>query len=135
MPDEIPKILEKTYTVTAAEAIHFMGDQALPVLSTPALLTWIELSCRENASPMLPPGSDTVGISVELKHLAATPVGAEVKVVSRLAKIEGRIYSFEAEAFDATEKIGEASHQRASVNVTKFTQRVKEKQQKLAVGK
>lgn len=132
MPDESLKVLEKTYTVTDQEAIHFMGADALPVLSTPSLVNWMELTCRENAAPLLNPGDDTVGLSVHIKHLAATPVGMQVKVVSKLSKVEGRIYSFQVEAFDAIEKIGEAAHQRASVSVVKFAERVRSKKQRLA---
>jgi fluoroacetyl-CoA thioesterase len=132
MPNEVPKVLEKTYTVTDQEAIHFMGSGAVPVLSTPSLVNWMELTSRENAAPLLNPGDDTVGLSVQIKHLAATPVGIQVKIISTLTQVEGRIYSFQITAFDAAEKIGEATHQRASVSVAKFTERVKSKQQKLS---
>src|SRR5512146_1792192 len=98
MPDESPKILEKNYTVTDQEAIHFMGAGALPVLSTPSLVNWMELTSRENAASLLNPGDDTVGLSVHIKHLAATPLGMMVKVVSKLTRVEGRIYSFQVEA-------------------------------------
>ena len=132
MPDERPKILEKSYTVTDREAIHFMGAGALPVLSTPALVNWMELTSRENAANLLNPGDDTVGLSVHIKHLAATPLGMKVKVVSKLTRVEGRIYSFQVEAFDALEKIGEATHQRASVNIAKFAERVQAKKERIA---
>ena len=129
MPDET-RVLEKTYSVTDQEAIHFMGPGVLPALSTPALLMWMELTSRENARPLLAAGEDTVGISVEMKHLAPTPVGMQVRVVSRLVKTEGRIYTFSIEAFDGLEKIAEATHQRASVPVAKFASRVESKNEK-----
>jgi predicted thioesterase len=104
-----------------------MGTAAPPVLSTPALLLWMEMTSRECVNELLQSGQDTVGVSVTLKHLAATPVGQQVRVVSKLVGIEGRIYSFEIEAFDEAEKIGEATHQRASVLVAKFGERVRAK--------
>ena len=127
MSDTLPKIFEKTYTVTDDLAVHFMGSEAPPVLSTPALLLWMEMTGREGIKEMLPEGQDTVGVGVTLKHLAATPVGGKVRVVARLVKIEGRIYSLEIEAFDEAEKVGEATHQRAAVNIAKFAERVRAK--------
>jgi len=127
MSNTLPKVYEKAYTVTDDLAVHFMGAAAPPVLSTPALLLWMEMTSRECVNELLQSGQDTVGVSVTLKHLAATPVGQQVRVVSKLVGIEGRIYSFEIEAFDEAEKIGEATHQRASVLVAKFGERVRAK--------
>jgi predicted thioesterase len=126
---DLPKVFEKSYTVTDDVAVHFMGAQAPPVLSTPGLLAWMELASRECVSALLGPGQDTVGVSVTLKHLAPTPVGAEVRVVTKLVGVEGRIYTFEIEAFDETEKIAEATHHRASIVVAKFADRVRAKMQ------
>ena len=128
MPDTLPKILEKTYTVTNDLAVHFMGTEAPPVLSTPALLFWMEMTSRANIQELLQPGQDTVGVGVTLKHLAATPVGGEVRIVTKLVKVDGRLYTLEIEAFDETEKVGEASHQRAAITVAKFAERVRAKQ-------
>src|SRR5450432_4385950 len=106
MSEEV-KVLEKHYVVTDAEAVHFMGPDVIPVLSTPSMILWMELTSRENAGPLLQPGDDTVGMTVDIKHLAATPVGMKVRVISKLTRVEGRVYSFEVEAFDESEKIGE----------------------------
>ena len=124
---DLPKVFEKAYTVTDDVAIHFMGAQVPPVLSTPGLLAWMELASRECVREFLAAGQDTVGVSATLKHLAPTPVGATVRVVTKLVGVEGRIYSFEIEAFDKTEKIAEATHQRASVSVAKFAERLRAK--------
>jgi len=129
MPEET-RVLEKSYLVTEQEAINFMGPGVLPALSTPALLMWMELVSRENVSALLGAGEDTVGISVEMKHLAATPVGMRVRIVSRLVGVEGRIYTFDLEAFDAFDKIGEATHRRSSVPVARFASRVESKREK-----
>jgi len=129
VPEET-RVLEKSYLVTDQEAIHFMGPGVLPVLSTPSLLMWMELASRENVSQLLGAGEDTVGISVEMRHLAATPVGMRVRVVSRLVAVEGRVYTFDLEAFDAFDKIAEATHRRSSVPVAKFASRVESKKEK-----
>ena len=132
MPFQGPKVLEKTYVVTDAEAIHFLGPAVTPGLSTPSLVRWMELTSRENAAPLLNPGEDTVGVSVEVKHLAPTPVGMKVRVTSKLQRVEGRIYSFDIEAFDEMDKIGEATHTRASINVAKFAARLTAKKEKVS---
>jgi fluoroacetyl-CoA thioesterase len=124
------KTLEKTYLVTGAEAIHFLGPDVPLGLSTPSLVNWMELVSRENAQSLLNPGEDTVGVSVEVKHLAPTPVGMKVRVVSRLERVEGRMFSFTVEAFDEVDKIGEATHTRASINVAKFAGRIAAKREK-----
>lgn len=128
---EFPKVFEKSYIVTDREAIHFMGPGIPPVLSTPSLVMWMEMASRENAASLLSPGCDTVGLSVQIRHLAPTPVGAPVKIISRLTQAEGQVYSFEIEAFDTIDKIGEAAHRRASVNVEKFADRVRRKKESL----
>ena len=128
MSNALPKVFAKTYTVTDELAVHFMGTDAPPVLSTPALLLWMEMTSRESIKELLPDGQDTVGVGVTLKHLAATPVGGEVRVVTTLVNVEGRLYTLEIEAFDETEKVGVATHQRAAVNVAKFAERVRAKQ-------
>lgn len=123
----LPKVFEKIYTVTDELAVHFMGSEAPPVLSTPALLLWMEMTSREGIKELLLESQDTVGVGVTLKHLAATPVGMKVRVVARLVKIEGRSYALEIEAFDEVEKVGEATHQRAAVTMAKFAERVRAK--------
>jgi fluoroacetyl-CoA thioesterase len=123
-----PRILEMNYTVSGQEAIHFLGIEAPPALSTPGLVNWMELTSRENVRALLNPGDDTVGVSVEIKHLAPTPVGMRVRVVSKLQQVEGRMYSFAVEAFDEVEKIAEATHTRAAVNVARFAARIAAKQ-------
>ena len=61
-----PKIFEKTYVVTDTEAIHFLGPEVTPGLSTPSLVTWMELTSRENAASLLNAGEDGVGTHVRI---------------------------------------------------------------------
>jgi fluoroacetyl-CoA thioesterase len=132
MPEQADKIHETKFVVTDQEAIHFLGPDVPPVLSTPSLINMMELTSRENVRELLNDGEDTLGVSVNIKHLAATPVGMKVRVVSRLVKVDGRIYNFDLEAFDEFDKIGEGTHQRASVLVAKFSSRIQAKKEKSA---
>jgi predicted thioesterase len=119
-----PRVLERTFTVTDDLAVHFLGSEVTPALSTPGLVLWMELTSRENIASLLEEGEDTVGVSVSIKHLAPTPVGMKVRVVSRLVNVEGRVYSFAVEAYDEVEKVGEATHTRTSVSVMRFASRI-----------
>ncbi len=131
MPEPAVKVHQMDYVVKDQEAIHFMGPDVPSVLSTPALVNMMEMTSRENVRALLNEGEDTVGVSVNIKHLAATPVGMKVRVVSKLVRADGRIFSFDIEAFDEFDKIGEATHERASMLVAKFASRVRAKQEKV----
>ena len=132
MQEQADKIHEMEFVVTDQEAIHFLGPHVPPLLSTPSLVSMMEMTSRENVRALLKDGEDTLGVSVNIKHLAATPVGMKVRVVSRLVKVDGRIYTFEVEALDKFDKIGEGTHQRASVLVAKFAGRILAKKEKSA---
>jgi predicted thioesterase len=69
----------------------------------------------------------SVGVSMNLKHTAPTPLGMEVRAVTEVTAVEGRKITFKLEAFDAQEKIGEAVHERFIINAEKFNQRVEAK--------
>jgi predicted thioesterase len=127
MSDPENRVLEKTHLVGEQDSIHFLGPEVIPALATPTLVKWMELACRENIKALLAPGEDSVGVSVAIRHLAPTPIGMTVRVISKLASIQGRIYSFAVEAYDEMEKIAEGTHERASVRVTRFATRLAEK--------
>lgn len=75
----------------------------------------------------LQPGQQSVGIAMDLKHLAATPLGMEIRVKTEVTAVEGRKLTFQLEAFDEVEKIGEATHERFIIQADKFNARVVEK--------
>lgn len=107
-------------------ARHFFPD--LPdVFGTPYLVGLFEGVSAELMAPHLGPGEQSVGISMNLKHLAPTPLGMEVRARTEITQIEGRKLTFRLEAFDEKEKIGEAVHERFIINVEKFNQRVEAK--------
>ena len=101
-----------------------MGSGDLDVYATPAMICLMERSAVEVVSMHLPKGFTTVGTAVNIKHMAATPIGMEVKAVAELISVEGRKLTFKIEAFDASEKIGEGEHERYIVESTKFREKV-----------
>lgn len=72
-------------------------------------------------------GKTTVGVRVDIRHLAATPPGMKIVAGSRLKKIDGKILTFEVWADDERERIGEGIHERAVVDRARFVQKVESK--------
>ena len=120
-------ILQKDYWVTEEVTIKFMGSEVIPVLSTPALIMWLEMASREAAQPLLDSGEETVGINVQVKHLAPTPLGIKVRVKTKIVTVDGRRFCFKGEAFDEFGKIAEGSHERVRILVSKFAKSLESK--------
>lgn len=111
----------KVFNESSAEE---MGSGNLDVYATPAMISLMERSALSAVSLHLPNGYTTVGTAVNIKHMAATPVGMKVKAVAELICVEGRKLTFKVEAFDSKEKIGEGQHERYIVEATKFREKV-----------
>ena len=118
---------EFSLLVTGEVAIDFMGNQSARVLSTPHLIGYLELTCRNAVKNLLDAGYDTVGTHVDIKHLAATPIGLHVKFLAEVIAIEDRRILFRVEASDEKEKVAEGTHERFVVNVARFAERLKAK--------
>jgi fluoroacetyl-CoA thioesterase len=97
------------------------------VFGTPFLGGLFEGVSADLMAPHLGPGETSVGISMNLKHTAPTPLGMEVRAVTEVTQVEGRKITFKLAAFDEKEKIGEAVHERFIINEEKFNQRVEAK--------
>ena len=111
----------KVFNKNSAEE---MGSGDLNVYATPAMICLKERCAMSAVSLHLPKGYTTVGTAVNIKHMAATPIGMKVKAVAELIAIEGRKLTFKVEAFDAKEKIGEGQHERYIVESVKFREKV-----------
>jgi len=118
---------ESTLLVTAENAVSFLGVEGARVLGTPFLIGHIEFTARDSVLPFLEEGYDTVGTRVDVRHLAATPIGMRVTFRSELTGVEDRRLSFKVEAFDDKDRIGEGTHERAIINVAKFASRLQAK--------
>jgi predicted thioesterase len=125
---------ERAVTVGANMTTSFLWEGE-NVLSTPAMILEMEETCRlllkEQAMPE--PEWDSVGTIVDIRHLAATPVGAEVFLKATVAGVDGRRVMFEVEARDRLERIGEGRHERFIINVPKFRAKFEEKQKRLGL--
>jgi predicted thioesterase len=106
-----------------------IGSGLVPVLGTPVMINLLEAAALAAAERLLPPGHQSLGIHLDVRHFAATPVGMRVQATAELIGVEGRTLTFRVEARDAKEPIGDGTHQRVVVNVARFDQRVQKKLQ------
>lgn len=90
-----------TFVVGDTDTAAAVGSGSLPVLGTPRLLAWLEAATCACLDPVLPEGSTSVGTRVQVEHLAASPVGAQVQVSASSAYKDGRLHRFTVSARDA----------------------------------
>lgn len=119
---------EKNEQVTDNNTAIKYGSGGVAVYATPAMIGLMEGTCLAAVDPHLPAGMATVGTQLEVKHLAATPVGMTVRATATLTAVSGKKLTFTMEAFDDKEKIGEGTHQRYIIDLAKFLQKAAEKQ-------
>ena len=112
-----------TDEVTAAK----MKSGSLAVLATPFMVALMEQAAAELCEKFTQEGISTVGTSLNIKHLAPTPVGAEVKAVAELLSFDGRKAEFKVEAYDETGLIGEGTHVRFTIKIDKFMEKANER--------
>lgn len=115
------------FKVEARHLIDFAGADMPAVLSTPWLIKWLEQTARETLRPLLADGEASVGMEVDVRHLAPTPLGAMVTCTARVISSEGGTVTFQVEAADRQELIMRGTHRRAVISKERFQRRVQEK--------
>ena len=118
---------EHRFVVEKEHVIDFATDGMPAVLSTPRLVGILERTARETLQPFLEPGERTVGVELELRHLAPTPLGETVTCTARVIQVEGTQVTFQIEARDEHEMIVRGLHKRAVIRVESFAKRVARK--------
>jgi fluoroacetyl-CoA thioesterase len=104
-----------------------IGSGEIAVLATPVMINLIEAAALAACEHLLPPGYQSLGIHLDVRHTAATPVGLRVVAAAEVLSVEGRTISFRVEARDEREVIGGGTHSRVVVNVARFDRRVQRK--------
>jgi len=104
-----------------------IGSGAIHVLATPVMINLIEAAALAAVERLLPAGHQSLGTVLNVRHIAATPVGMRVTATATVQRVDGRTIYFAVEARDERELIGDGTHERVVVNVEKFDQRVKRK--------
>jgi len=104
-----------------------VGSGLVHVLATPVMINLFEAAALDAVDQYLPAGYQSLGTVLNVRHIAATPVGMRVRASAEIVKIEGRTVFLKVKAEDEKELIGDGTHERVVVNVDKFSQRVKRK--------
>ena len=112
---------ERTLVVPPERTVGHLLPGMPMVYATPMMILEMEMASGDAINTYLEPGWITVGTEVDIRHLAATPVGATVRTSAKVVAVERRVIRFEVEAFDDKRRIGEGRHARGLVNVASFT--------------
>lgn len=122
--EKIEKVVEEENLASS------MKSGLLPVFATPGMVALMEETSWKCVAPYLEEGCGTVGTSLEIKHVAATPLGMKVYCESELVEVDGRRLVFNVKVYDEKELIGEGKHERFIVNNEKFTAKANSKASK-----
>jgi fluoroacetyl-CoA thioesterase len=104
-----------------------VGSGLVHVLATPVMINLFEAAALDAVDRHLPPGYQSLGTVLNVRHIAATPVGMKVRATAEIVRLEGRTVFLKVKADDEKELIGDGVHERVVVNVEKFSQRVARK--------
>ena len=100
-------------------------DAMLPqVLATPVMILMMENAALNAIRSFLDPDESAVGTAIDIRHLAATPLGHEVSAEAEVIKVEGTRIEFRVSARDESEEIGNGTHQRAVIKLSTFNKRL-----------
>lgn len=119
---------QATLVVGEEHTARHLGSGGVQVLATPQMILLIERAGVAAVDPLLPDGYRTVGVALDVRHLAPTPVGFEVKATSELIEVDGRRLTFKVQVHDGVELVGEGTHRRAIINIRQFGERVAQKE-------
>lgn len=104
-----------------------VGSGRIAVLATPVMINLIEAAALETAEHLLPEGHQSLGIHLDVRHFAATPIGLRVTATAEVVAVEDRTITFRVEVQDEREPIGDGTHQRVVVSEARFAERVRRK--------
>jgi fluoroacetyl-CoA thioesterase len=120
---------ELTEVVTDELTANALGSGLVPALATPAMIALMENASVSAIREHLDVGETSVGIEVNVKHVAATPVGMRVRARAEVLSVDKRRVTFRVEAWDDKERIGEGTHVRVVVDEARFRERIARKRE------
>ena len=122
-------VKEESFPVDEDKTALHVGSGSSRVLATPWLIAFMERLSHRLLAERLPAGFSSVGVHVDVRHLAPTPLSSNVRVRTEVTALEGWRVSFVVQAWDETELVGEGTHQRVVIDEARFLRRVEAKQQ------
>ena len=117
----------QSITVTETLTARHIGSGSVDVYATPAMIALMVSAALSAIDHLLAEGQTSVGTKIEVRHLAATPLGQLVRAHAEVRAVEGRKVTFLVQAWDERELIGEGKHVRLVINEAGFIKRVKSK--------
>ncbi len=114
-------------TVEAGHFASVWGSGGLDVFATPCMIAFMEEACLKLVQSDLPKGQATVGTNVNIDHLKPSGLQQKLRIRAKLMSIEGRMLSFEVEAFDEDGLIGKGTHTRAVIDIERFLKKLSPK--------
>lgn len=118
---------QQRFVVSQQHLIDFAHDGMPPILCTPWLIWFLEHAARNAVLPLLEPGESTVGVVINVEHIAATPPGAQVVCRARVIYTDGPLISFQLEAHDEHEKIALGTHKLRVIEAARLAKKVESK--------
>ena len=124
--DDIKPGLKATYEYEVTER-YTTARGEFKVFSTPSMCLLAEQSSMKLIAPLLKPGQGQVGTVITIRHMAATPMGKNVRAEVEVVEVDRRRVSFQVNFFDDVEQVGEVKHERFVIDLDKYTERLKKK--------
>jgi predicted thioesterase len=121
-------VREEAFHVDEDKTARHVGSGASRVLASPWLIAFMERVSHRLIAEQLPEGSSSVGVHVDVRHLAPTPVDSQVRVRAEVIKVDGARVTLVVQAWDHVELVGEGTHQRVVIDQERFLRRVNAKQ-------
>ncbi len=118
---------EDNFEITLENSALHLGSGSARVLATPSMIMYMERVSHRLLTCCLPEGYSSVGVHVDIRHLAPTPVGATIRVKVEVLLVDGNRVDYAVEAWDNLEKIGEGTHERVVIEEARFWKRVEKK--------
>jgi len=118
---------EETFLVEETHSARHIGSGASRVLATPWMIAFMERNAHRLLAEKLPEAYSSVGVLVNVRHLAPTPVGSKLRVSAEVVEIDGLKVIFKVQAWDEQELVGDGMHERFVVDASRFLQRVEKK--------
>lgn len=118
---------EDRYQVEEHHSASHVGSGSLKVLATPWMIAFMERTARDLLAERLPDGYSSVGVHVDVRHLAPSPVGSQVRTRAEVVAVNGWTVDLSVQAWDEHEQIGVGQHQRVIIDEARFLRRVARK--------
>ena len=115
---------EEVFTVESEHSAAHVGSGSARVLATPWMIAFMERTARDLLAEVLPEGYSSVGVHVDVRHLAPSPIGSRVRSQVVVSAIQGMKVDFTVHVWDELELVGEGAHQRVVIEEERFLRRV-----------